>query len=336
MSAESDIRTIVDASEFPDDLGSELTLRPHSLQEFIGQTTIKNNLQIFIAGAKTRNESLDHVLLYGPPGLGKTTLSQIVAHEMQVGFKTTSGPVLSKTGELAAILTNLQKHDVLFIDEIHRLNTAVEELLYSAMEDYAIDIIIGDGPAARTVKINLPPFTLIGATTRMGLLTNPLRDRFGIHIKLDFYSISELEQVIHRGASIMKIKLQQDAAKELAQCSRGTPRIALRLLRRLRDFADHLKIAESDLKLVRHTLFHLGVDNLGLDILDYKYIKYIAQYYNGGPVGIETIAAGIAEDKDTIEDVIEPYLMQMGFLARTPRGRTLTPQCIKHLNDKAI
>jgi holliday junction DNA helicase RuvB len=310
----------------------EVVLRPQKLSEFIGQKQLKQNLKIFIDAAKSRKEALDHVLFYGPPGLGKTTLSQIISKELGVGFKQTSGPVLSKTGELAAILTNLQANDILFIDEIHRLNTAVEELLYSAMEDFCIDLIIGDGPAARTVKINLQKFTLVGATTRLGLLSNPLRDRFGIPLKLDFYDTSELQQVVTRTARILNIPISDDASLELAKCSRGTPRIAIRLLKRIRDFAEHKKQKTINLKIVQDSLISLGVDNLGLDSFDHKYLSYIIENYKGGPVGIETIAAGLSEDKDTIEDTIEPYLMQIGFVARTPRGRMLTANAFKHLN----
>ena len=309
----------------------EPALRPKSLNDFIGQDSLKQNLKIFISAAKLRAESLDHIIFYGPPGLGKTTLSQIVAAEMGVNIKFTSGPMVSKTGDLAAILTNLQKNDVLFIDEIHRLNSAVEELLYPAMEDYAIDLIIGDGPAARTVKINLPPFTLIGATTRMGMLSNPLRDRFGIPLKLEFYSFKELRQVIERGAKLLNMDILAEAAEELAKCSRGTPRIAIRLLKRIRDFAEHANSKVIALEMVKHSLLLLGIDELGLDRLDYNYMNYIARHYKSNPVGIENIAAGLAEDKDTIEDVIEPYLMQIGFLTRTPRGRVLTDQCLEYL-----
>lgn len=312
----------------------DTALRPKSLTEFIGQEKLKDNLNVFITAAKLRREPLDHILFYGPPGLGKTTLSQIVAQELNVNIRVTSGPMISKTGELAAVLSNLQVHDVLFIDEVHRLNSAVEELLYSAMEDYTIDIIIGEGPAARTVKINLSPFTLIGATTRMGMLSNPLRDRFGIPLKLEFYSVNELNDVIKRGAALMKMAIDNDAASELARCARGTPRIAMRLLRRIRDFAHYDNKTVIDLVMVQNALLALEVDSLGLDKLDYSYINYIAKNYKTNPVGIETIAAGLSEDKDTIEDVIEPYLMQLGFIARTPRGRVLTDICIQYIGNK--
>ncbi len=309
----------------------EVVLRPQKLADFIGQSQLKQNLKVFIDAAKSRKESLDHVLFYGPPGLGKTTLSQIISKELGVGFKATSGPVLTKTGELAAILTNLQANDILFIDEIHRLNTSVEELLYSAMEDFCIDLIIGEGPAARTVKINLQKFTLVGATTRLGLLSNPLRDRFGIPLKLDFYDVTELQQVVKRTATILNIAISDDASHELAKCSRGTPRISIRLLKRIRDFAEHKKLKTIDLQIVQESLVSLGVDTLGLDAFDHKYLNYIVENYKGGPVGIETIAAGLSEDKDTIEDTIEPYLMQIGFIARTPRGRVISENAYKHL-----
>lgn len=330
-------RIISSTIKLADEQG-EIQLRPKTIDEFIGQEKLKQNLKIFINAAKDRQEALDHVLFYGPPGLGKTTLSQIIAYELKVGFKVTSGPMLSKTGELAALLTNLQTNDVLFIDEIHRLNPSVEELLYSAMEDYSIDLIIGDGPAARTVKINLPSFTLIGATTRLGLLTNPLKDRFGIPIKLDFYSIKELKFVVQRSTVLLKINIDEDAALRLAQCSRGTPRIAIRLLRRIRDFAHYNNTEAIDIKLVESSLESMGIDNMGLDSLDYKYMEYIAQNYDGRAVGIETIAAGLSEDRDTIEDTIEPYLMQIGFVARTTRGRILTDQCLNYIGyrGKAI
>jgi Holliday junction DNA helicase RuvB len=310
----------------------ETTLRPQKLNDFIGQDKLKQNLSVFINAAKQRQESLDHIILYGPPGLGKTTLSQIVAHELEVGFKSTSGPMLSKAGDLAAILTNLKPNEILFIDEIHRLSVAVEEVLYSAMEDFTIDILIGEGPAARSVKISLPKFTLIGATTRLGLLSNPLRDRFGIPLKLDFYEIKDLQLVIERGAELLGVKINPQAANELARCARGTPRIGLRFLKRIRDFANHQQKAIIDVELVRASLQSLGVDHLGLDVFDYKYLQYIAENYAGGPVGIETIAAGLSEDRETIEDTIEPYLMQLGFISRTPRGRMLSAIASKHLN----
>ena len=319
--------------DFTSDDSNSLSLRPKKLSEFIGQNQIKGNLQIFINAAKERGDALDHVLFYGPPGLGKTTLSHIIAKEMESGIKTTSGPMLTKTGDLAAILTNLQRHDVLLIDEIHRMNSSVEELLYSAMEDMSIDVIIGEGAAARAIKINLERFTLVGATTRLGLLSSPLRDRFGIPIKLDFYSEDELNLVIKRASKLLCKEIENDALEKLAKCARGTPRIAVRLLRRIRDFADNLKSNIITNEIVNNALKALGVDSLGLNDFDYKYINYINDFYNGGPVGIETIAAGLAEDISTIEDTIEPYLMQIGFIARTPRGRELTAFCMQHLKQ---
>lgn len=310
------------------------SIRPETLDEFIGQHALKKNLGIFISAAKSRNEALDHVLFYGPPGLGKTTLSKIISKELGAEMRSTAAPMLSKTGDLAAILTNLQQGDVLFIDEIHRLPAAIEEILYSAMEDFSIDIIIGDGPAARTVKIDIPKFTLVGATTRLGMLSNPLRDRFGIPMKLDFYSKEELAAVINRSSKILNISLTDDASGILANCSRGTPRIALRLLRRIRDFANYNATEFVDEDLVNTALSALNIDSLGLDRLDYLYLNFISSNFDGGPVGIETIAAGLSEDRDTIEDTIEPYLMQIGFIARTARGRVLTQNCINYLIEK--
>ncbi|WP_339040449.1 Holliday junction branch migration DNA helicase RuvB [Candidatus Lariskella endosymbiont of Hedychridium roseum] len=321
---------IRDLEQQANDSENENVIRPSLLRDFIGQEKLKQNLHIFISAAKSRGEALDHVLFYGPPGLGKTTLSQIIAQELNVGIKVTSGPMLSKTGELAAILTNLEHNDVLFIDEIHRLNPSVEELLYPAMEDYCIDLVIGSGPAARSVKINLPKFTLVGATTRLGLLTNPLRDRFGIPVKLDFYDAGELLKIILRGAKIFEVQIEKEAAEEIARCSRGTPRIAIRLLKRIRDFAQYQNKAVVNADIVKNALNMLGIDVLGLDALDYKYIRYIADYYGGGPVGIETIVAGLSEDRDTIEDAIEPYLMQIGFINRTTRGRVITAKCMEY------
>ncbi len=310
---------------------AQLNLRPNLLTEFIGQGALKKNLTIYIAAAKKLETAIDHILFYGPPGLGKTTLAAIVAKELQVNFRATSGPILSKAGDLAAILSNLNQGDVLFIDEIHRMNTQVEEILYSAMEDFKLDIIIGEGPAARTVRIDLPKFTLIGATTRLGLLSNPLRDRFGIPLRLNFYEVSELEQVLLRGAEVFTIGLTQDGAHEIARRSRGTPRIALRLLKRVRDFALYENQATINKEIADQALNNLAVDNCGLDHIDRSYLRYILDNYDGGPVGIETLAAGLSEQKDTIEETIEPYLLQQGFIAKTPRGRMTTQKARDHI-----
>ena len=316
--------------------GNEAHIRPSQLSEFIGQKKIIENLRVFIGATKYRNEALDHVLFHGPPGLGKTTLAQIIAREVNANIKVTSGPMLSKARDLAAILTNIEEGDVLFIDEVHRMTSSVEEILYPAMEDFYIDLIIGDGPAARTVKINLPKFTLIGATTRLGLLTNPLRDRFGITLKLDFYDKKELEGVIRRAAKVFNISISEEATTEIAKCSRGTPRIAVKLLRRIRDYANFANNDVICLELVKSSLQKLHIDQIGLDSLDYKYINFIANKYNGGPVGIDTIAAGLSEEKDTIEDTVEPYLLQIGFINRTPRGRALTAVCLKHIGKATL
>ncbi|MFY8038214.1 MAG: Holliday junction branch migration DNA helicase RuvB [Bosea sp. (in: a-proteobacteria)] len=320
---------LLDGAKREDDI--DQSIRPLALGEFIGQQQAQDNLKVFIQAAKTRGDALDHVLFVGPPGLGKTTLAQIVAREMGVNFRSTSGPVIAKAGDLAAQLTNLEERDVLFIDEIHRLNPAVEEILYPAMEDYQLDLIIGEGPAARSVKIDLPKFTLVGATTRAGLLTTPLRDRFGIPVRLNFYTVEELERIVARGARVMGIGMSEDGANELAKRSRGTPRIAGRLLRRVRDFAivdgaDRItrSVADKALRL-------LDVDAIGLDLMDRRYLLMVAEKFGGGPVGIETIAAALSEPRDAIEDIIEPFLLQQGFLQRTPRGRLLTGAAFRHL-----
>src|ERR671933_454940 len=312
-----------------EDLG-EGSLRPQSLADFIGQRALRENLKVFIEAAKSRGEAMDHTLFYGPPGLGKTTLSQIVSRELGVGFRATSGPILQRAGDLAAILTNLQPRDVLFVDEIHRLQPAIEETLYPAMEDFQLDLIIGEGPAARTVRIDLPPFTLIGATTRSGLLTQPLRDRFGIPMRLQFYDVDELLAIVRRGAGKLRFDLSEDGAPEIAKRSRGTPRVAGRLLRRVRDFALVAGVP-ADRALADAALERLEVDHLGLDAQDRRYLRRIAEHHNGGPVGVETLAAALAESRDTLEDVIEPFLIQEGLVLRTPRGRVLGEPGWRHL-----
>jgi Holliday junction DNA helicase RuvB len=314
----------------PDD-AIDTHLRPQRLEEFIGQSKAKQNLRIFIEAAKARGEALDHVLFAGPPGLGKTTLAQIMSRELGVNFKATSGPIIAKAGDLAALLTNLEERDVLFIDEIHRLNPAVEEVLYPAMEDFQLDLIIGEGPAARSVKIDLARFTLIGATTRTGLLTTPLRDRFGIPVRLDFYNEDELLEIVKRGARVMRMAIAEEGAREIARRARGTPRIAGRLLRRVRDFAAVARAEVIDAKLADKALLALDVDHRGLDSLDHRYLKCIALNFGGGPVGIDTIAASLSESRDALEDIVEPFLLQLGFLNRTPRGRLLTPHAFRHL-----
>jgi Holliday junction DNA helicase RuvB len=310
---------------------AEPSLRPQYLREFIGQEQARANLKVFIEAAKGRGEPLDHVLFAGPPGLGKTTLAQIMARELGVGFRATSGPVIAKAGDLAALLTNLEERDVLFIDEIHRLSPAVEEILYPAMEDYQLDLIIGEGPAARSVKIDLAKFTLIGATTRTGLLTTPLRDRFGIPVRLNFYSHDELTTIVSRGAGVLKVAMSPEGAAEIARRSRGTPRVAGRLLRRVRDFAtvDKAKIITAE--MADRALRQLEVDSEGLDALDHRYLICIAKNYDGGPVGIETISAALSEPRDALEEIVEPYLLQQGFIGRTPRGRVLTLRAYRHL-----
>src|SRR5689334_17350566 len=320
---------LVTAERREDD--AELSLRPQRLSEFIGQEKARANLSVFIEAAAARQEALDHVLFVGPPGLGKTTLAQIVARELGVNFRSTSGPVIAKAGDLAALLTNLEPRDVLFIDEIHRLNPQVEEILYPAMEDFQLDLIIGEGPAARSVKIDLAPFTLIGATTRAGLLTNPLRDRFGIPIRLNFYTEAELQSIVARGARVLGLGMSAEGANEIALRARGTPRIAGRLLRRVRDFAHVEKATTVDRKIADRALSALEVDAAGLDAMDRRYLTTIALNYGGGPVGVETMAAALSEPRDAVEDIIEPFLIQCGYLQRTPRGRLLTSHAFRHL-----
>jgi Holliday junction DNA helicase RuvB len=309
----------------------EHALRPQSLKDFIGQEKARANLSTFVAAARQRKESLDHVLLYGPPGLGKTTLAQIIAKEMGVGFRATSGPVIVRAGDLAALLTNLQPHDVLFIDEIHRLSPAVEEILYPAMEDFKLDLMIGEGPSARSVQIDLPPFTLVGATTRSGLITRPLRERFGIPTPLSFYTPEELKHVIQRAAVLLNLPLTQEGALEISKRSRGTPRIALRLLRRVRDIATMRQEIPVDKNAADRALLQLEVDDQGFDAMDRRYLQSIAENYQGGPVGVETMAAVLSEEKDVLEEVVEPYLIQQGFIQRTPRGRLLTSKAFSYL-----
>lgn len=315
---------------------SDRVLRPKALKDFTGQSKLKENLSIFIESARKRNETMDHTLFYGPPGLGKTTLAQIISSELGVNFRMTSGPVLAKAGDLAAILTNLEEKDVLFIDEIHRMSSVVEEVLYPALEDFELDLVIGEGPAARTVRIELQPFTLVGATTRLGLLTTPLRDRFGIPIRLEFYSVEELLEIILRASKFMKIKIDNLGGLEIAKRSRGTPRIANRLLRRVADFAvvEGTGIITKD--IADSSLTRIGVDLAGLDSADRKYLKIIAENYAGGPVGVETISAAMSEARDALEEVIEPYLLQQGFLQRTPRGRMITEKAWNHLGMQQI
>lgn len=324
---------IIDPEKKGEDAAQNIdaALRPQSLDDFVGQKQARENLKIFVEAAKKRGDALDHVLFVGPPGLGKTTLAQIMAKELGVNFRSTSGPVITKAGDLAALLTNLEDGDVLFIDEIHRLSPAVEEILYPAMEDFQLDLIIGEGPAARSVKIDLAKFTLVAATTRLGLLSNPLRDRFGIPIRLNFYTVDELEFIVSRGARLLSLPMNEEGANEIARRSRGTPRIAGRLLRRVRDFAVVAEEEIVDANVADKALTRLEVDKIGLDELDRRYLNQIAKNFGGGPVGVETLAAALSEPRDAIEDIIEPYLIQQGFIQRTPRGRVMTANAWEHM-----
>lgn len=321
---------IISATEKLDDEYLDRAIRPKLLADYVGQPQVCEQMEIFIQAAKLRQDALDHLLIFGPPGLGKTTLANIVANEMGVNIRTTSGPVLEKAGDLAAMLTNLEPHDVLFIDEIHRLSPAIEEVLYPAMEDYQLDIMIGEGPAARSIKLDLPPFTLVGATTRAGSLTSPLRDRFGIVQRLEFYSVEDLTAIVTRSASCLNLEIEPDAAQEIACRSRGTPRIANRLLRRVRDYADVKNQGVISVKIAQAALSMLDVDHAGFDFMDRKLLQAIIERFDGGPVGLDNLAAAIGEERDTIEDVLEPFLIQQGFLQRTPRGRIATSRTYRH------
>lgn len=327
---------IIEPQATPEEVVLETSLRPQNLKDYIGQENVKDNLKIFMEAAKKRGESLEHVLLYGAPGLGKTTLAHVIAREMNANIKVTSGPAIERTGDLAAILTNLQPGDILFVDEIHRLNRTIEEVLYPAMEDYALDIIIGKGPSARTLRLDLPKFTLIGATTKMSLLSGPLRDRFGSTLHLNFYEDSDIEKIISRSGRILQVQAQPEAITEIALRSRKTPRVANRLLKRVRDFAQVKDARSIDRPLANEALKMLGVDNLGLDQIDRKILELIITKFNGGPVGVNTIAAATGEEQETVEDVYEPFLIQIGFINRTPRGRVATPQAYEHLNLKHL
>ena len=329
-----DERELVERDALPQEQAVEQSIRPRQLADYQGQPAVREQMSIFIAAARKRGEALDHVLISGPPGLGKTTLSHIIAHEMQAGLKQTSGPVLEKAGDLAAILTNLEAHDVLFIDEIHRMSPAIEEILYPAMEDYQLDIVIGEGPAARSIKLDLPPFTLVGATTRSGLLTAPLRDRFGIVQRLEFYNLDDLTGIVNRSAKVLAITVGGSGAREIARRSRGTPRIANRLLRRVRDFAEVKAKGVISEQVAGAALDLLKVDARGLDTMDRKFLLTLVDKFQGGPVGIDSLAAAISEERGTLEDVIEPYLLQEGFIMRTPRGRVATEQTYRYFGFK--